>query len=116
MLANLIRLLGSDTDGEALGAARALKRVLKAHGADFHTLAALIEAPSTAPNGGVNHFGDDRGAPNWQTMVAVCIGRFDQFTAKEQQFLKTMQRWRGKPTAKQLKWLTDLFDWVRRAA
>ena len=43
-VAHLIRLLGSSQDGEALGACRALGRVLANAGADFHELAASIEA------------------------------------------------------------------------
>jgi hypothetical protein len=38
----LIPLLGSDNDGEALGAARAIERTLRAAGLDFHALAASI--------------------------------------------------------------------------
>jgi hypothetical protein len=39
----LVRLLGSDKDHEALGAARALKRVLTSVKLDLHDLAGLIE-------------------------------------------------------------------------
>jgi hypothetical protein len=35
-LANLVRLFASDQGGEALGAARAIPRVLKTEGADIH--------------------------------------------------------------------------------
>ncbi|KQQ23702.1 hypothetical protein ASF53_05085 [Methylobacterium sp. Leaf123] len=38
-LTKLIPLLGSDNDGEALGAARAIGRTLQAAGLDFHALA-----------------------------------------------------------------------------
>jgi hypothetical protein len=43
-IAKLVELLASEHDGEALGAARALKRTLLASKADFHDLAALISA------------------------------------------------------------------------
>jgi hypothetical protein len=39
----LLRLLGSDQDGEALGAARALGRTLSAAGLDLHALADVVE-------------------------------------------------------------------------
>ena len=45
-LANFIRLLASDKDGEVVAAARALNRVLLGIGADFHDLAERIEKPS----------------------------------------------------------------------
>lgn len=41
-LTKLIPLLGSDNDGEALGAARAIGRTLQAAGLDFHALADRI--------------------------------------------------------------------------
>lgn len=37
-----VRLLGSDQDGEALNAARALGRMLRRNGKDFHDLADLL--------------------------------------------------------------------------
>lgn len=46
-LQKLIPLLGSDKDGEALGAARAIDRTLRAAGLDFHALAASVR-PSAA--------------------------------------------------------------------
>lgn len=42
-LANLVRLLSSDKDGEALGAARAIGRTLQRAGLDIHVLAARVE-------------------------------------------------------------------------
>ena len=39
----LLRLLGSDVDGEALGAARALGRSLRDAGVDWHALAEAVE-------------------------------------------------------------------------
>ncbi len=43
-LDQLIRMLASDQDGEALAAARAIGRTLKADGATFHDLAEAVEA------------------------------------------------------------------------
>ena len=40
----LIRLMASDQDGEALGAVRAMARLLKSKGNDFHDLAGAISA------------------------------------------------------------------------
>ena len=121
-LARLIRLLATDVDGEALAAVRALGRVLKANRADFHDLAHLVEqAPSPAPSGGRtgtsrrDYFDED--APvDWETMVAACVDEPERFSEREQQFLESMQDWRGEPTQKQLDWLTALFRRVGRAA
>ena len=45
----LLRMLGSDHDGEALGAARALQRTLGGVGLDLHALAAAVERPEPEP-------------------------------------------------------------------
>lgn len=45
-LGSLLRLLGSDVDGEALGAARALRRTLAGIGLDLHALADAVERPA----------------------------------------------------------------------
>jgi hypothetical protein len=119
-LAKLIRLLSSDVDGEALGAVRAPGRALRSAGADFHDLANIVETSSTAPSASdrPDHFDGDDGETElpWQSMVDVCTGELERFTFKEQQFLHTMQRWRGTPTEKQLNWLNALFERVRAAA
>ena len=44
----LLRMLGSDHDGEALGAARALRRTLGGAGLDLHALADAVERPAIA--------------------------------------------------------------------
>ena len=49
-LANLIRMLASDKDGEVLAAVAALKRTLAGSGADLHTLAARVES-ANSPGG-----------------------------------------------------------------
>ena len=51
-VAPIIRMLASNQDGDVLNAARALDRVLKSAGADFHALADHVagmgELPQTA--------------------------------------------------------------------
>jgi hypothetical protein len=121
--AKLIRLLASEIDGEVLAAVRALGRALKESGCDFHDLASIVEAPSTAPSARAeadlrNHFGGDDGETElrWQRMVDACTDQLGRFTSREWQFLQTMQRWHGRPTQKQLGWLVAVFERVREAA
>ena len=59
---------------------------------------------------------DETASPPWRRMVNVCTNQLGRFTSKEQQFLQTMQRWRGTPTSKQLNWLVALFERVREVA
>ena len=44
-LANIIRRLGSDRDGEIVAAVHAMRRVLQGIGADLHCLAERVEQP-----------------------------------------------------------------------
>jgi hypothetical protein len=46
-LADLIRLLASDQDGEVVAAARALERLLASRDADFNDLASAVESLAT---------------------------------------------------------------------
>ena len=118
-LAKLIRLLASDVDGEALATVRALGRTLKVSGCDFHDLASIVEASSIAPNDRAKadfRSDDDETAPPWRRMVNACTDQLGRFTAREQQFLRTMQHWRGSPTVKQRNWLVALFERGRETA
>ena len=62
-VASLVRLLASDQDGEALGAARALGRTLAGAGASFHDLAEAVEQPP-APRASRGHKQSADG-PQW---------------------------------------------------
>lgn len=98
-------MLASDKDGEAFAAVLAIRRVLRANKRDLHDLAALIErAPPLAPPL------DD--LPPWRAMVQICSARADRLNTKERAFVRSLVRWRGEPTEKQLNWLADLFERV----
>jgi hypothetical protein len=34
----------------------------------------------------------------------------DELSPKERGFIETLARWRGEPTPKQIKWLTDIYE------
>jgi hypothetical protein len=124
-LAKLLRLLRSPVDGEALGAARALGRTLKANGCDFHDLANIIEAPPIVPNGGNGRDGFGAHHPRndydgnvetelpWRDMVAACAQHPNRFSDKERGFIRSMRGWCGEPSAKQRGWLVALFERAR---
>jgi hypothetical protein len=108
-IALLIPLLGSDQDGEVLGAARAIGRTLGAAGRDWHDLAAQL-APAV-PSA-------ERHAGDWRIDLRLAAMRFNYLNAREQSFIASLTestRWR-EPTAKQQQWLTDIASRLRRAA
>ena len=112
----LIRLLCSPEDGEALGAARGLGRVLLADGADFHVLAAEIErGPSSVVSlrpETRTHYGAD-----WQRTARWCAQHASRLSQKDAAFVRGLivSRWRSL-SAGQEKWLADIVSRLRRAA
>jgi hypothetical protein len=100
-IAKLIRLLDSDQDGEALGAARGLRRVLESEGGSLHDLANWLEEQLQEP-----------GPEGWQE-IAEGIIRFEgELNDKERSFVYQMATLcaRGfEPTAKQAQWLSGLY-------
>jgi hypothetical protein len=134
-LAPLVRLLSSSSDGEVLGAARAIMRTLKTAGADIHTLADHVEHANgkkileqdmrhiftAGYEKGVHDteerlhgFDDFRsldGLPSWHTMARYCQQRGDQLSDREEEFVNQMASqtvWR-EPSEKQAKWLKSIF-------
>jgi hypothetical protein len=120
-LGKLIRLLSSDKDGEALGAARALARVLAEAGADFHHLAEIVETHWSAPIV-VDLFEQHRDPPAkqstkpWQLEAEQLLKyREVLLGSRELDFLQNMKQSRTAPTAAQEKWMRDIAA-RRRAA
>jgi hypothetical protein len=99
----LIRLLGSDQDGEVVAAARALGRTLKSAGADFHTLAATIEcAPPT-----ITFLREP-----WRALARRILDSGARLSAKEKVFVNDMSTWPGELSERQEAWLRAIFERV----
>jgi hypothetical protein len=102
----LIRLLGSSQDGEALGACRALGRVLASAGADFHELAASIEAqaaPAVRREGRAN-FDDWHAEARWLDKCAESLTRADRV------FVQSVLAGHDEPTMGQTERLRALYE------
>jgi hypothetical protein len=138
-LANLVRLFASDQEGEALGAARAIPRVLKTEGADIHALADLIERADAklsememrklydagceagladgvrAVEAKVSHDADGfrnvSWAPSWHDMARFCQERSARLRGSEPKFVDDMSGLTlwREPTPKQAKWLKSIY-------
>src|SRR5262245_35195115 len=115
----LLRLLASPIDGEALGAARALKRVLSSASLDLHDLAKVLEfsirhdarrAAATAHNRS-SGLQEAPGAP-WQVreMLRYCRDHAIQLSPKEYDFVATLTNRRGPPSERQLEWLCSIYS------
>jgi hypothetical protein len=137
-LGKLIRLLTSDCDGEVIGAARAIKRILDVGGLDIHALAAGIGVPANGEKFSEEEAREiyERGvedgrraaeqqqlvtfngvdeSPSWHTIATECAARAERLRPHEKDFV--MVRWcvhGGRPTEKQAKWLRAIYVRVRR--
>lgn len=101
-----VRLLGSDRDGEALNACRALGRLLASHGKDWHWLADLADRHLLALPAGVR---TESHRPPWQLHAEDLLRRGGaRLNAAERKFLISMAHWRSNPTIKQILWLEDI--------
>jgi hypothetical protein len=132
-LGTFIRLLASEQDGEALAAARAIVRTLKATGADIHTLAERVENANggklteaemrklydagyeagmrAVENRSTGDFHNVDGTPNWNEIARFCQQNSNRLRDSERQFVNDMAArttWR-QPTPKQEKWLHSIF-------
>ena len=121
-LASLVRLLASDQEGEALGAARAIPRILKTEDADIHALADLIEqtdggklseaemkklydagyeagrADGVRAVEAKQHHDEDGfrsvdGVPSWHAMATFCQDRSARLRGNEPDFIDDMVGW-----------------------
>jgi hypothetical protein len=134
-LAQYVRLLSSNQDGEVVAAARAIVRTLKKSGADIHTLADRIEhanggklseaemkklydagydagvrAAENKQHGAVDFHNVD-GTPAWNEIALFCQHQQDRLRTNELQFVNDMAErtvWR-EPTERQGKWLRSIF-------
>lgn len=137
-VADLVRRLGSDFDGEIVATQRALKRLLASRDVSFTDLGDAVEKLAT---GGLEQAAMERvfaagreqgleeaerkranaqavfglnpdGAPDWETIALACQRSKDRIEAKHHQFVDDMASrlaWSREPTEKQGKYLLSLF-------
>jgi hypothetical protein len=100
-IGQLIRLLGSDQDGEVVAAARALGRTLASVGEDFHTLADTIERSAPAAHHGCD---DHRAMARW------LLNSGARLSPKEFAFVADMANRFGSLSTRQEAWLLAIYE------
>jgi hypothetical protein len=99
-LRKLVLMLSSSHDGEVVGAARAIGRVLADAGTDWHGLADAIVAPPTAP---------EKPNGDWRSLARFCAARARFLkNDRERDFIDTLVHYRTEPSKKQLQWLRSI--------
>src|SRR5215467_9365009 len=107
-IAKLLRLLASDKPGEVAASAQALRRVLGSANLDLHDLANVAEfaARREAPQVASATADDD----DAREMIRCCRECSELLSAKELAFVRSMAKWRGEPTKRQMAWLSSLYE------
>ena len=123
----LVPMLGSDMDGEALGACRAIRRTLSGVGLDFHALADAISAdaaqdrPAQQPRAGEPPQYRPQRRHAWtfterQTAAHRQMARFcrdndrGRLNRRERNFIWSIATHGRELTVPQADWLTDICD------
>jgi hypothetical protein len=96
-LRKLVLMLSSDHDGEVIGAARAIGRVLRDSGLDWHHLADAVIHVHRLPT-------DD-----WRAMAQFCRGQAHRLTPREFDFVNNIAMRDCEPSEKQWRWLRSIF-------
>jgi hypothetical protein len=106
-IGQLIRLLGSDQDGEVVAAARALGRTLASVNEDFHTLADTIERAIERSAPAAHHeYADHRAMARW------LLNSGARLSPKEFAFVADMANRFGSLSERQEAWLLAIFERV----
>lgn len=98
-------MLSSERDGEVVNAARAISRTLRTAGADWHDLTGLLATPPKTQTRKPRNDGGD-----WRAMRRHCLEHQNRLSARELEFVTSLDRWRGKLTPKQSDWLQAIYE------
>lgn len=117
-LSQLVPLLASDKDGEVTAAARAIAKVMKAEGKDFHDLVKALSAPA----GQTVYVYRDRPQPKqdlgeWARKARYCVEHEDMLSEREAEFVNDMEvklKRYPNPTERQAAWLDSIWHRLQR--
>jgi hypothetical protein len=120
-IGQLVRLLGSDRNGEVIAAATALQRTLRNAGADLHYLADVAERALQQPAIPPPVPDDDQDEEDVADLVRYCAlaENYAQLTDRERGFVGNLHarlRRHGSaftPSEKQVNWLHHIADRLR---
>jgi hypothetical protein len=97
-LRKLLLMLSSSHDGEVIGAARAIGRVIADAGMDWHQFADAVIR--------VDHLPTD----DWRVMAQFCRGQAHRLSPREFDFINNIAMRGCEPSEKQWRWLRAIFS------
>jgi hypothetical protein len=105
-LARILGMLGSEHDGERASAALAAERLRAKTGQSWSSLLAAESPPRLSHD-------VPAGDADWRRQIAFCVRHYGLLNSWQRTFLAGVREWRGVPTDKQLRKLTEITGEVR---
>ena len=99
-LARHLGMLGSEHPGERAAAALKADDLLKREGLKWRDV-----LQSRDP---LDVDSESESETDWRTMARECVARAGVLSDREISFVRSMMRWRGQPTERQLNWLLSI--------
>jgi hypothetical protein len=96
-LVKLLGMLGSAHDGERAAAGLKAHELIRRHGLTWSDI--VLALPETPPK-----------PIGWREKVQACKAQCHCLNDKEHAFVRSLARWRGTPTDKQLAWLDHIYE------
>jgi hypothetical protein len=100
-LAKICGMFGSDHAGERAAAAAKANEMVLSLGLRWADVISVPLVPVEAP-----------ADISWQDALSVCIEHIDELDPRSQAFVRSLSRWRGEPSERQLQWLFDIHERV----
>jgi hypothetical protein len=102
-LVKLTGMFGSDHAGERAAAAALADRMVRELGLRW---ADVISVPLVPADPGHEEV-------SWQAALDACLEHVRELNPRDQNFVRSLARWRGPPSEKQLIWLLDIYARLR---
>jgi hypothetical protein len=102
-LAKLCGMLGSAHAGERAAAAAKADDMVRSMGLRWADVISVPLVPVEAP-----------ADISWQAALDVCLEHIRELNPRDQNFVRSLSRWSGEPSAKQVDWLLDIYARIDR--
>jgi hypothetical protein len=105
-LAKICGMFGSAHEGERAAAAALADRMVRELGLRWADVVCVPLVPAEPGHEDVS----------WQEALDACLEHIQELTPRDRDFIKSLARWRGEPSEKQLVWLLDIYARVHRGS
>lgn len=111
----LLPRLASDQDGEIVSTVKAIDRLIRKEGRDWHDLTAALTGKAQQQTRQTHH--QEPPKSSWHEKAVYCAAREEMLSGREIDFVHDMAaklKWIGTPTPKQAAWLDAIYSRIKR--